>query len=95
MRYFALPQALLAVLALTNFHVQIINRISSGYPIWYIVIAMAITQTSNGSATGDQSVLGKVMTRFERSAVQKGIFRAMVLYALVQGALYASFLPPA
>ncbi|KAJ5089597.1 hypothetical protein N7532_008281 [Penicillium argentinense] len=31
----AVPQGLLAVMALTSYHVQIINRISSGYPLWY------------------------------------------------------------
>jgi Gpi18-like mannosyltransferase len=35
----ALPQLLLAVLALTTYHVQIITRISSGSPLWYIWIA--------------------------------------------------------
>ncbi|PGH08492.1 hypothetical protein AJ79_05981 [Helicocarpus griseus UAMH5409] len=35
----AIPQAVLAALALTNFHVQIINRLSSGYPLWYWYIA--------------------------------------------------------
>ena len=31
----ALPQVTLAVLALTSYHVQIINRLSSGYVVWY------------------------------------------------------------
>jgi GPI mannosyltransferase 2 len=35
----ALPQLVLALLAVTSFHVQIINRISSGYPLWYIWLA--------------------------------------------------------
>ncbi|OAP59664.1 hypothetical protein AYL99_06962 [Fonsecaea erecta] len=35
----ALPQLVLAVLALTSYHVQIITRLSSGYPLWYIWLA--------------------------------------------------------
>lgn len=35
----ALPQLLIAVLALTSYHVQIITRLASGYPLWYIWIA--------------------------------------------------------
>lgn len=74
----ALPQLTLAVLALTSFHVQIITRISSGYPLWYLVLAREIT---DGGANG---------TRFAKWTV-----RWMVMYALIQGVLFASFLPPA
>lgn len=35
----AIPQAILAVMALTNLHVQITNRICSGYPVWYWFLA--------------------------------------------------------
>ncbi|KAI9151935.1 GPI mannosyltransferase 2 [Paramyrothecium foliicola] len=35
----AASQILLAVLALTSYHVQIISRISSAYPIWYLWLA--------------------------------------------------------
>ncbi|KIW72755.1 hypothetical protein PV04_00930 [Phialophora macrospora] len=35
----ALPQLVLAILALTSYHVQIITRLSSGYPLWYIWLA--------------------------------------------------------
>lgn len=38
----ALPQLVLAVLALTSYHVQIITRISSGYPLWYIWLAFKL-----------------------------------------------------
>jgi GPI mannosyltransferase 2 len=31
---------ILAILALTTYHVQIITRISSGYPLWYIWLAI-------------------------------------------------------
>lgn len=35
----ALVEIALATLAFTSFHVQIINRISSGYPVWYLILA--------------------------------------------------------
>jgi phosphatidylinositol glycan class V len=38
----ALPQLVLAVLAFTSYHVQIINRLSSGYPLWYIWLAVKL-----------------------------------------------------
>ncbi|KHN99035.1 GPI mannosyltransferase 2-like protein [Metarhizium album ARSEF 1941] len=34
-RALAASQAVIAVLAITTYHVQIITRISSGYPVWY------------------------------------------------------------
>lgn len=74
----ALPQLTLAVLALTSFHVQIITRISSGYPLWYLVLAREITDGNTNNA------------RFAKWTV-----RWMVMYALIQGVLFASFLPPA
>jgi phosphatidylinositol glycan class V len=74
----ALPQLALAVLALTTIHVQIITRISSGYPLWYLVLAREITN-------GDLS----------EKRVAKWTVRWMVMYALIQGVLFASFLPPA
>jgi phosphatidylinositol glycan class V len=74
----ALPQLTLAVLALTSFHVQIITRISSGYPLWYLVLAWEIT---------DGNVNEIRMARWT--------VRWMVMYALIQGVLFASFLPPA
>lgn len=74
----ALPQLALAVLALTSFHVQIITRISSGYPLWYLVLAREITD-------GDAKEI----------RIAKWTVRWMVMYALIQGVLFASFLPPA
>jgi phosphatidylinositol glycan class V len=35
----ALPQLALACGALSSFHVQVITRLSSGYPLWYVVLA--------------------------------------------------------
>lgn len=70
----ALPQLVLAVLALTTYHVQIITRISSGYPLWYIWLAAKTQETPKRTVP---------------------IIRWMVIYALIQAGLYASFLPPA
>lgn len=69
-----LPQFVLALLALTNFHVQIVNRISSGYPVWYIVLAIAMNADCR---------------RVE------WVVRGAIMYAIVQGGLYAAFMPPA
>lgn len=79
----SLPQLLVAILTLTNFHVQIINRISSGYPLWYIWLANLIdqNQTSHGYV--------------EKKATAKFIVQGIIIYGLIQAALYASFLPPA
>ncbi|GAB7327552.1 hypothetical protein MBLNU13_g11414t1 [Cladosporium sp. NU13] len=83
----AVPQIVLAVMATTSFHVQIINRISSGCALWYIVLAvLAADRQSRGSQQGLLRLLG---VRREVSV------RVMVGYAVVQGGLYAAFLPPA
>lgn len=83
MQRFALPQLLLAVLACTSFHVQIVNRVSSGYPVWYIMLAIAIEVTSARATNGNDGTM------------EQWIVRAMVGYAIVQAGLFASFLPPA
>lgn len=88
MARFALPQLVLAGLALTSFHVQIINRISSGYPVWYILLACAMHMP--GDATKNTSA---AMSFFARNA--QWLVRASVMYAMIQGGLYASFMPPA
>ncbi|OTB10422.1 glycosyltransferase family 76 protein [Daldinia sp. EC12] len=75
-RSMALSQLILAVLAITNYHIQIITRISSGYPLWYWWLARRI-------ADKDTSAFGTNIVRF------------MIMYAAIQGALFASFLPPA
>ncbi|KAJ9639629.1 ER membrane glycoprotein subunit of the GPI transamidase complex-like protein [Knufia peltigerae] len=74
----ALPQFSLAVLAFTSYHVQIITRISSGYPLWYIWLAAKIRSQET-----------------KNTSVAIIIIRWMIIYALVQAGLYASFLPPA
>ncbi|KAJ5086555.1 hypothetical protein NUU61_007862 [Penicillium alfredii] len=77
----AVPQGLLAVMALTSYHVQIINRISSGYPVWYWYLASCAVDSIRGLPKHSQGLA---------IAVQ-----GMVAYALVQGVLFGSFLPPA
>ncbi|QSS49377.1 hypothetical protein I7I53_09705 [Histoplasma capsulatum var. duboisii H88] len=76
----AIPQAVLTVLALTNSHVQIINRISSGYPLWYWYIAVCVLEYGNTFHPVPKPLL---------------LVQAMVLYSFIQGGLFASFLPPA
>lgn len=83
MPHLALPQLILAITAATNFHVQVINRLSSGYPVWYFTIAgWIIAQDS-------------VAQRIKASKASQWICRGLIMYALVQGALFANFLPPA
>lgn len=79
----AIPQLLLAIAAATSFHVQIINRVASGYPLWYITIA---TWLLDEQAARDKKSVG----RQGQWAV-----RGMVMYAMIQGMLFANFLPPA
>ena len=83
LRQAALPQLLLATTALTTSHVQMITRMGSGSPLWYLWLAQ---QLVNRNRKGDE--------RSEQGWVQVTC-RWMVMYALIQGGLYASFLPPA
>ncbi|CAK7262597.1 ER membrane glycoprotein subunit of the GPI transamidase complex-like protein [Sporothrix epigloea] len=69
-------QMLLAVMAFTSYHVQIVYRLSSAYPVWYWWIA--------------QGLMGG-----PRSKLSGGLVVFMVMYASIQGVLFASFLPPA
>ena len=79
----AIPQIILATLALTIYHVQIITRLSSGYPVWYWWLASLILENR------DTSLMGK---KWSTACI---ISKWMVIYAIVQGGLFASFLPPA
>lgn len=74
----AIPQVVLVALALTNFHIQIITRLASGYPLWYLAVAMWLS-----NPVKQPPVKPEIAVRF------------MVIYAMVQGSLFASFLPPA
>ncbi|KAJ4295336.1 ER membrane glycoprotein subunit of the GPI transamidase complex-like protein [Kalmusia sp. IMI 367209] len=79
----ALPQLVLAITAISNFHVQVINRLSSGYPIWYLAVARWLI--AHDTAQRKEQ---------EHRAAQ-WVCRGLVVYAIVQGALFANFLPPA
>ncbi|KAF1834334.1 GPI mannosyltransferase 2 [Decorospora gaudefroyi] len=79
----ALPQLLLAVAATTTFHVQIVNRVASGYPIWYLIVATWLVNTKDTSLTARHSQRAQCL------------IRGFIMYALVQGMLFANFLPPA
>ncbi|MCJ1472255.1 ER membrane glycoprotein subunit of the GPI transamidase complex-like protein [Lambiella insularis] len=83
MRLLSMPQLALALLALTNYHVQIITRLSSGYPLWYWWLAVSIIANQDRSLSVVQWAKPQVITRW------------MVIYAVIQGGLFASFLPPA
>lgn len=77
----AVPQGLLAVMAFTSYHVQIINRISSGYPVWYWYLVTSAVDLSSSSPKQSRTLVIAVYS--------------MVGYALIQGVLFGSFLPPA
>lgn len=53
-------QTAVAVLALTSYHVQIITRIGSAYPVWYWWIASRLVQDKN-SSTARMSIMFMVM----------------------------------
>ena len=80
---FAVPQAVLTLLALTSFHVQIITRIATAYPLLYVWMARAIVEART------IRILGK-----DRD-LSKGLIRWTIMYGIIQGGLFASFLPPA
>lgn len=75
-RTLAAVQTLLAVLAITNYHVQIISRISSAYPVWYWWVASCLVDK-------------------QRQNLGYGVVVFISMYAMIQGGLFASFLPPA
>lgn len=76
----AIPQLVLAVAAITNFHVQIINRIASGYPTWYTMVAIWMVEELDAEKSHNRS---------------QWVIRVMITYTLTQGMLFANFLPPA
>ncbi len=80
---FALSQLLVAVLAFTTFHVQIITRISSGYPVLYLWAGAMLASEHRFR------ILGHTFN------ISRWIIRWSIMYAIVQGGLFASFLPPA
>ncbi|GAM82170.1 hypothetical protein ANO11243_001490 [Dothideomycetidae sp. 11243] len=87
----AAPQLALVVAATTSFHVQIINRICSGYPTWYVMLASAIVGRQQQAGEGD----GQDVSVLQSPRLQRRVVKCMMLYGLIQAGLYASFLPPA
>jgi GPI mannosyltransferase 2 len=81
LRRLALPQLIVAILALTTFHVQIINRIASGYALWYIHLAYAVVNDQRSTS--------------QRTSWTKVGICSMIVYAIVQAGLFSAFLPPA
>jgi GPI mannosyltransferase 2 len=86
----AAPQLLLAILALTSYHVQIITRISSGYCIWYFCLAHSLMVSTEESPKPKAD-----KTNSWRLSRSSEMVRYIVVYAAVQAGLFSSFLPPA
>lgn len=92
LRSLAAPQITLAVMVLFCNHVQIITRLASGYPVWYIWTATSIMNRY----TGPSSALKRQLeTTNDQNGYWQIIVQYMVIYAAVQGVLFAAFLPPA
>lgn len=88
----ALVQAVLALLAVTNYHIQIITRLASGYPVWYIFIGLAI---QSGSGNDQDMTNGNIKRLLSLPVSSRTVVGWMVFYGVIQAALFASFLPPA
>lgn len=69
----ALSQLVLATLAITNYHIQIITRISSGYPLWYFWLAAMLSSPKN-SGFGSKIVVFMVMY----AAIQGALFSSFL-----------------
>lgn len=78
----AVPQLVLAVLTLTTYHVQVVTRLSSGYPLWYWWLASSIVH-KNSVGLPRSNTASRIIVGW------------MVMYALLQAGLFAAFLPPA
>lgn len=80
----AVAQFILTAMALTSYHVQIVNRISSGYPLWYWYLACQALGASE-----------RTLPTAKNHNYFPALVQVMAIYALVQGVLFGSFLPPA
>ncbi|KAH1327269.1 ER membrane glycoprotein subunit of the GPI transamidase complex-like protein [Aspergillus fumigatus] len=80
----AIIQALLAVLAFTSYHVQIINRLSSGYPLWYWYLAAELISDFKNSQSTNKCI-----------SISAVAVQAIMIYGLIHAVLFGSFLPPA
>ena len=72
-RTLAATQAVIALLAITNYHVQIVNRMSSGYPVWYWWVASCLTDEKR-QAWGRIIFMSMVMY----AGVQSGLFSSFL-----------------
>ncbi|KAI0835074.1 glycosyltransferase family 76 protein [Hypoxylon sp. FL0890] len=72
-RSMALSQLVLAILAVTNYHVQVITRISSAYPLWYWWLAGAVLD-KRGSKFGGRVVRYMIMY----AAIQAPLFASFL-----------------
>jgi len=87
----AIIQLILAVMAAVSYHVQIITRLSSGCAIWYWWVAARLVD--EGCAPGK---VGSQATHMAHGkAINSWTLKWMIMYGLVQGVLFAGFLPPA
>jgi phosphatidylinositol glycan class V len=93
LRSFAVPQFLLAVLAVSSYHVQVITRLSSGYFIWYLWLSVLLCGSSLFPRGSQHTKTDSQMGRLEGGSTN--IVRYIIVYAAVQAVLFSSFLPPA
>ncbi|KAE8381410.1 GPI mannosyltransferase 2 [Aspergillus bertholletiae] len=94
LRSLAAPQITLAILTFLKHHVQIITRMSSGYPVWYLWLAYALVEGRSLASSEKAEVCRETRIMNQYRYARMTIFY-MIVYALVQGVLFASFLPPA
>lgn len=91
----AIAQGMLALLTLTTYHVQVITRLSSACPVWYMWLAAALTSPKDGDPAEDGGEDGVLVPGASERKYAGPIVKYMVLYATIQGGLFACFLPPA
>lgn len=112
-RVMSVIQAVLGLMTLVNAHVQIITRLASGYPIWYVQHLIFLSNWSSNSPllisifvfVSGRSKTDLLVQRYwwiasritgtRDGKTSEWLVRWMVMYAMIQGALFASFLPPA
>lgn len=68
-RGLAASQAMVAMLAITNYHVQIISRLASGYLVWYWWIATCLMDTKR-----TDKARSFVMFMIMYAGIQGGLF---------------------
>ena len=73
-RTLAAAQACVALLAITTYHVQVINRLASGYVVWYWWIAGCILDERGRSGLGSAVTIFFVMY----AGVQGGLFSSFL-----------------